>query len=131
HPDIRRLVLVTLAVLLRTARFIPLGSLWLWEHGYVFYWAIGTCIVAAASFQPQKRLITPVRPPPAQEAPDPGNANWTTGQEQAWDDVKRLAAGVEAERITSRDAALNLALETIEVVARRLHPERGQPLLQF
>jgi predicted GTPase len=131
NPDYPRLVLVIIALLLPTASLIPLGSLWLWEHGYVFYWAIGTCIVVAASFQLQKRLITPVRPPPAQGAPDPGNADWTTGQEQAWDDVKRLAAGVEAERITSRDAALNLALETIEVVARRLHPERGEPLLQF
>ncbi len=33
--------------------------------------------------------------------------------------------------MTSRDAALNLALETIEVVAKRLHPERRDPLLQF
>ena len=130
-PGYPRLVLLVIALLLPTASLIPLGSLWLWEHGYVFYWAIGTCIVVAAAFQLQKRLITPVRLPPADEVSNSGNADWTPGQEQAWDDVKRLAAAVEAERITSRDAALNLALETIEVVARRLHPERGEPLLQF
>lgn len=130
-PGYPRLVLLVIALLLPTASLIPLGSLWLWEHGYVFYWAIGTCIVVAAAFQLQKRLITPVRPPPADEVSNSGNVDWTSGQEQAWDDVKRLAAAVEAERITSRDAALNLALETIEVVARRLHPERGEPLLQF
>ena len=38
-----------------------------------------------------------------------------------------LAATVEAERLTSRDAVLDLGLETIEVVARRLHPERERP----
>jgi uncharacterized protein len=130
-PGYPRLVLLAIALLLPAASLIPLGSLWLWEHGYVVYWAIGTCIVAAAAFQLQKRLITPVRPPPADEVPNSGNGDWTPSQEQAWDDVKRLAAEVDVERITSRDAALNLALETIEVVARRLHPERGEPLLQF
>ena len=42
-----------------------------------------------------------------------------------------LPPQVQAERMTSRDAALNLGLETIEVVAKRLHPERSDPLLQF
>jgi predicted GTPase len=130
-PGYPRLVLLVIALLLPTASLIPLGSLWLWEHGYVFYWAIATCIIVAVGFQLQKRLITPLRPPPADDAPNSGNADWTPGQEKAWDDVKRLAVGVDAERITSRDAALNLALETIEIVARRLHPERGEPLLQF
>jgi uncharacterized protein len=130
-PGYPRLVLLVISLLLPAASLIPLGSLWLWEHGYVFYWAIGTCIIAAVGFRLQKRLITPLRPPPADDLPNSSNADWTPGQEQAWDDVKRLAAGVDAARITSRDAALNLALETIETVARRLHPERGEPLLQF
>src|SRR5262249_42370332 len=126
-----RLVLGAIALLLPTASLIPLGSLWLWEHGYVFYWAIGTCIVVAVAFPLQKGLIAPVGPPLADELPGSGNPDWTPRQEEAWDDVKQLAAGVEAERITSRDAAVNLALETIEVVARRLHPERRDPLWQF
>ena len=126
-----RLVLVAIALLLPTASLIPLGSLWLWEHGYVFYWAIATCIVVAVAYRLEKRLIAPVRPPLADEMPGTGNPDWTPRQEEAWDDVKQLAAGVEPERITSRDAALSLALEAIEVVARRLHPERRDPLLQF
>jgi hypothetical protein len=40
-----------------------------------------------------------------------------------------LAADVKADRPSSRDAVVNLGLETIEVVAKRLHPERADPLL--
>ena len=36
-----------------------------------------------------------------------------------------------SERLSSRDAVLGLGLETIELVAGRLHPERRDPLLQF
>jgi predicted GTPase len=126
-----RFVLLVIALLLPAASLIPFGSLWLWEHGYIVYWAIGTCILVAAGYHLQKRLIAPVRPPLQEEVANSGNMDWTPEQEEAWSDVQRLAAGVEAERIISRDAALNLALETIEVVARRLHPERSDPLLQF
>src|SRR5262249_25377849 len=123
-----RFVLLVIALLLPAASLIPFGSLWLWEHGYIVYWAIGTCILVAAGYHLQKRLIAPVRPPLQEEVDSSGNMDWTPDQEEAWSDVQRLAAGVEAERIISRDAALNLALETIEVVAKRLHPERGDPL---
>ena len=50
---------------------------------------------------------------------------------QAWDDVQRLAADLDPERMSSRDGALEVAHETISTVARRMHPERGDPLLQF
>ena len=38
-----RLVLLAVALLLPAASLIPLGTLWLWQHGYIVYWAIGTC----------------------------------------------------------------------------------------
>src|SRR5262249_46803506 len=117
-----------------TATLIPFGSLWLWQHGFILYWALGTAIVVAVIYYLQKRLIVPLPRDlgePAIGADEPGDAAWTPGQIQAWSDVTRLAAQVKAERITSRDAALGLALETIEVVAHRLHPERRDPLLQF
>jgi len=50
---------------------------------------------------------------------------------RAWEDVQRLAADAKPDQLSSRDAALGLGLETVEVVAKRLHPERRDPLLQF
>ena len=129
---IPRIVLLVVALLLPTLSLLPLGTLWLWEHGYIVYWAIATCVVVIGVYFLQRRLIVPL---PAEavagDANEPGDPAWTPRQVEAWADVMRLAANVRAERITSRDAVLNLGLETIELVAKRLHPERSDPLLQF
>ncbi len=128
-----RPALLAVALLLPAASLIPLGSLWLWEHGYILYWALGTCIAVTVAYYLQKRLIgpMPVPAPPYADIGSPSDHSWTPRQNEAWDDVMRLASSVTAERMTSRDAVLSLALETIEVVAKRFHPERRDPLLQF
>jgi predicted GTPase len=128
---IPRLVLLVVALLLPALSLLPLGTLWLWEKGYVAYWAVGMCLVVAGVYYLQKRLIVPLPADPANADIEPRDTAWTPRQEEAWADVMRVADTVRADRITSRDAALALGLETIEVVARRLHPERRDPLLQF
>jgi len=128
---IPRMALLVVALLLPTLSLVPLGSLWLWEHGYIIYWAIGTCVVVVAVYYLQKRLLIPLPPDVPADASEPHNGAWTPRQVEAWAEVTRFTGSVRAERITSRDAVLALGLETIEVVARRLHPERRDPLLQF
>jgi predicted GTPase len=127
-----RLALLAVALLLPAASLIPLGSLWLWEHGYILYWAIGTCAVVTVAYHLEKRLIVPLpAAAPLDADTAPRDQSWTPRQAEAWDDVIALATTVTAERMTSRDAVQSLALDTIEVVAKRLHPERRDPLLQF
>jgi len=130
---IPRLALLILALVLPTLSLLPLGTLWLWEHGYLIHWAAAACVAVIGLYYLQSRLIVPL--PAAGGAVGEGAAAhdgaWTPRQAQAWADVLALAGSVRAERITSRDAALALALETIEVVAKRLNPERRDPLLQF
>src|SRR5215510_8321517 len=128
-----RWAMLIVALLLPAASLMPFGSLWLWQHGYILYWAIVICVLVLAVYYLEQKLIVPSAAPaaPDEAAPDPGDANWTPLQAQAWDDVMRLAAEVAPSRMTSRDAVWALGLETIEVVARRLHPERADPLLQF
>ena len=128
-----RWAMLIVALLLPAASLLPFGSLWLWQHGYILHWAIGVCLLVVAVYHLQQKLIDPVAAPTvADDAdPDPGDPGWTPGQAQAWDDVMRFAAQVNPERMTSRDAVLGLGLEAIEVVAKRLHPERADPLLQF
>ena len=134
-PRIPRLVLLAVALVLPALSLIPLGSLWLWERGYILYWALATCVVVLCVYYLQRRLIVPLAPEArledADDVEEPADATWSPRQEEAWGDVGRLARSVDPDRITSRDAALDLALETIETVARRLHPERKDPLLQF
>ena len=128
-----RWAMLVVALLFPAASLMPFGSLWLWQHGYILPWAIVICILVLAVYYFEQKLIDPrAAPAPVDEAaPDPGDANWTPRQGQAWDDVMKLASQVSPARMTSRDAVLRLGLETIEVVAKRLHPERAEPLLQF
>ena len=131
HPA---LVLLAVALLLPAASLHAARQLWLWQHGYIIYWAIGTCIVVIAVYYLEQA------PDRAAAAPAPARRGRRRARRrqldpapgEAWDDVMRSPRkSMRAERMTSRDAALGLGLETIEVVARRLHPERRDPLLQF
>jgi predicted GTPase len=128
-----RLLLLAVALFLPVASLIPLGSYWLWQNGYLLHWSIAACVIVLASYLLQRRLILPAPPsavqPPAEN--EVADAAWNPLQMRAWEDVQRLAGEAKPERLSSRDAALNLGLETVEVVAKRLHPERRDPLLQF
>lgn len=131
-PRIPRVALLVLALLVPTLSLVPFGSLWLWQNGYLLIWSLATAVVVAIVYYLERRLVRRVAPGSAFAA-DSGapRAEWTPLQTLAWDDVSRLAGTVTAERLSSRDAVLALALETLDVVARRLHPERRDPTLQF
>jgi hypothetical protein len=129
-----RLALLAVALVLPTLSLVLLGSLWLWQHGYVLYWAIGTCLAVAGAYLLERRLLVPLPTASVEALQDggaPADTGWTPRQEAAWADVLALAAKAPAERMTSRDGVVNLGLETVELVAKRLHPERADPLLQF
>ena len=128
------ITLLAATLLIPTASLIPLGGLWLWQRGWVIYWAAASSLIVAAAFLLLQRLIgraAPAAAQPEDKAEAAGDEGWTPRQEEAWQDVVALASAVEPQRLSSRDAAQGLALETVEAVARRLHPERSDPLLQF
>jgi predicted GTPase len=127
-------LLLIIALLLPTASLVPLGGLWLWQNGYVVHWAIATCLIVTSLYYLQTRLIAATPPEASATMPEENesaSSTWTPRQSEAWNDVLALAGNAQPERMSSRDAVLNLGLETIETVARRLHPERKDPLLQF
>ncbi len=131
---IPRVALLIVALLLPTATLVPLGTLWVWQHGYLLYWAIGTCLAVAGVYHLERRLMAPIvqeNEPDIAAAEGERDAAWTPRQREAWNDVLGVAAAAGPERLTSRDAILGLAVTTVETVAKRLHPERSNPLLQF
>lgn len=131
-PSIPSLTLVAITLLLPALSLVPLGSLWLWQNGYVLVWAIVMLGLVSVSFVFLRRLIRPAEAPVASEQPeDVGREVWNARQEQAWADVKAFAETVDPARLGSRDAMLALGLETVERVARRMHPEHDDPLLRF
>lgn len=144
-PRARRsafLILIGFGLLIPTLSLIPLGSLWLWQNGYLLYWTGFALAAVAAVYFTQRQLLpdkVPLTenrdiPPPASVSTAPENAErfgWSPIEEQAWADVEELARKTEPERIASTDGLFALGRETIETVARRVHGDRKDHLWQF
>ena len=123
---------------LPTLTLVPLGSLWLWQRGYLLYWAIATTLCVAIAAYIQRRMFHSVTQTPSaastgekMEALDGADADWSPAEREAWAAVLALAKRTDADAIASRDAAIELGLQTVRAVALRLHPEVNEPLWQF
>jgi hypothetical protein len=135
-----RMFIVFLGLLLPTLALIPIGSLWLWQHGYLIHWAIATlaCTVIAYAFE-RFTLGRPSRAPEirtssaATSAMAKGGAisEVETLRAQAEAAVEVLAKGASLQAIASWNDLLNTGLETVETVAKVYHPDRKDPMLRF
>jgi hypothetical protein len=131
------LILIAFGLFIPALSLIPLGSIWLWQNGYLLYWTGFALAAVMAVYFAQRRFL----PAPARTAetetfapPETATSNtlgWSPAEEQAWHDVQALAARADPENISSTDGLLKLGQEAIETVARRLHPDRTDPLWQF
>ena len=132
-----RLLSIGAGLLLPTLTLVPLGSLWLWQRGLLLYWAIAATLLVAIAYFVQGWLFPQHAAPtgldqaaPASDAAD-ASPEWTPAEVAAWGDVLAVAQRADAARITSQQEALALAFQTIEAVARKLHPEVREPVWQF
>lgn len=129
-----RWAMLSLALALPTLSLVPLGSIWLWQHGYLLVWGISVTVLVIVAWGVQHWLLRDtIRRTKASaeiplDGPDPG---WTPIEEAAWRDVQAIAASASPDALANRDAVLALASRTVEAVARKLHPEKNEPLLQF
>lgn len=135
-----RMFIVFLGLLLPTLALIPIGSLWLWQHGYLLYWAAATlaCTLIAYVFE----RVTLGGPPRAPEtrisaaataamSKDGAVLEVDTLRAQAAAAVEALAKGASLQAIASWNDLLNTGLETVETVAKVYHPDRKDPMLRF
>jgi hypothetical protein len=135
-----RMFIVFLGLLLPTLALIPIGSLWLWQHGYLLYWAAATlaCTLIAYVFE----RVTLGGPPRALEArisaaptaamtKDGAVLEVDTLRAQAAAAVEALVKGASLQAIASWNDLLNTGLETVETVAKVYHPDRKDPMLRF
>jgi len=134
------LILLAFGLLVPTLSLIPLGSVWLWQKGYLLYWTAFALVAVAIVYFAQRRLLPDAAQTATDEAPPPADdtaadealrQGWSPAEEQAWKDVVTLAHRTEPDRIASPDDLLKLAQETIAVVANRVHAGRRDPVWQF
>ena len=132
-----RMFIVLLGLVLPTLALIPLGSLWLWQHGYLVYWALATLACTLFAYLFERRTLGP-RDKPTVEIIPPGET--TVLREGSESDrlrneskkaVDSFAEAANARNISTWNDLMNTGLETVELVAKIYHPDRTDPMLRF
>jgi predicted GTPase len=133
------LILIAFGLFVPALSLIPLGSIWLWQNGYLLYWTAFALTAVAAVYLTQRRILPAstssnadeAREIPPLDADTPRNLGWSPAEELAWRDIQILASRTDPAAISSTDGLLKLGQEAIETIAHRLHPDRTDPLWQF
>lgn len=127
-----RMILIASALLLPSLSLLPLGGLYLWEKGYLLWWGLGSLVTVGLILLLERRLIWPATPLSAGSDGVTGQTHlYSPREEDAWRDVLAISARIEPDKLSSQQAVIDLGLETVEAVARRLHPEKDDALWQF
>lgn len=127
------LILFALPVLI----LLPLGLLWLWQEGWLFWWLMVAVAVTLAGYLPaawwrfrQRRSRANTQPDPETTSSDPVSDS-SPRDLAAWEEVRELARSADRNIVTDRDQLLAQARMTIEQVARHYHPEDRDPIWSF
>lgn len=110
------------------------GSVWLWRHGWLWLWAIGTggpTLLGFALAEWARRIAFPA----AEKEPYPSTASTAVGL------VARQAVRDISQRLQAKDLPLDkpdvlektaqdALVEVLDTVARLYHPESEQPILE-
>lgn len=135
-----RLFIVFLGLLLPTLALIPLGSLWLWQHGYLLHWAIATLCCTTIAFAFERRTLGPTPKlrgvasyrDDAEAAPAVRDASDSDPiRLEAESAVEVFANDANTRTIASWNDLLNTGLETVEIVAKIYYPDHKDPMLRF
>lgn len=134
-PAVRylRILMFIIALALPIFSLAVLGSLWLWQHGYVLYWSIAALSATALAFAAERWMLRDAfRSAPIADSGNELPVRVKADRETAaWNAVVTLAEKVDPQAINSRDSVLDLGKATIEVVARHMHPDHKEPMYRF
>ena len=132
-----RLAMGLVALLLPIVSLSLLGSLWLWQHGFVIYWALGACLVTLLVYVIERwffRVDLSDETLVARSVKDPKDAAdpaWSVREAAAWAAVLEVAGQVRPLEIDSRDDVMDLGVKSIEAVAKSMHPGEEHALWKF
>jgi uncharacterized protein len=126
-------LLLFLAVALPWLALLALGMVWLWQSGRVWLWALAAAILGLLAWP----LAATVRRRADKEArvalgdlAEP-STGWNAVEREAWAQVLATADASPPFSFTELEPFLVSARATIEVVARRFHPEARTAWAQF
>lgn len=127
-------VVAAVVLLLPSLSLVPLGGLYLWQHGLLLWWAGASLVIVGVFSVLLRRLLRPasrLEPSVTVEEDEASDPHWSEEEERAWKDVVAIAARVDVERMNDPNYFLELGQGTLNAVARRLHPEKTDAVWQF
>jgi uncharacterized protein len=128
-----REALLSVAIALPWLCLVVLGSLWLWQGGYFFVWSVATAGLALLawplSISVQRSAKGHARVALASLA-EPSRC-WNSVERDAWAAVLEIADTAAPLSFAELEPLLGRARETVEIVARRFHPEAHTAWAQF
>ncbi|MEZ5923267.1 MAG: hypothetical protein R3D57_02685 [Hyphomicrobiaceae bacterium] len=142
-PLYARAVLIGLGLALPTVSLIVLGSVWLWQQGWLLYWSLGATAVAILIYVLELWIIQrsglQLRSPDvvsdagqrSVESEVSEGSQAPDRAQMAREAVERLGTEYPLAKLTSSDAFFRLGRETLETVARVMNREAKNPVWQF
>jgi uncharacterized protein len=127
-----RWVLVLMGLGLPMLLLVPLGSLWLWQHGLLLAFTTLAFVTTLIAYVAQRWLLPDV-PERAREASAAilDDAGLTPQEAAAFAQVRQIAEATGPEQLQSREAALAVAFQVFTTVAAVMEPNKKDPLWQF
>lgn len=126
-----RALFVSAGLAIPTISLLPLGSLWLWQHGYLLYWAAATFCSVLLFVGLEWWLLRRTGAVPAASRETLEDQGWSDREKQAWQAVEAFASELEPTTVFGEKALADLAVKTIEIVARHIHPGESHPIWNF
>jgi len=127
---------IVTAAALPLLALVPFGWLWIWQNGYVWYWLAGALVVSLGALALRFWLFRSLIPKTTTRATEtaarsPTESAVSPREAAAWEAVERLAETIEPSIVTNREELANIGIETVEAVARQMHPEIAKPVWNF
>lgn len=128
--------MAAIAISLPLLSLSAFGIWWLWQNDWLIVWSVTATGIALLIYALEALLIwrAGVRKPAEDAAVVQGSSaseKLPTREKQALDAVEEIAAGIDPQILTSREAILQAGFETIEAVAKHMHPSEKEPLWKF
>ncbi|MGI9480436.1 MAG: GTPase family protein [Hyphomicrobiaceae bacterium] len=130
--------MVFIALIVPTLSLVLLGTVWLWQNNYLLLWAAIASCAAVVVYSLERWLVSPGIEKAARRPTADGirteplaEDGISESERRAIAQVEEIADNIDPNTLTDRDSVFALGVQTVEVVARSMHPAQSDPLWRF
>ena len=126
-----RAVMLVLALSFPMLSLVPLGSIWLWQNGFVLYWCAAALGVTGLIYGLEAWALHPASVQAEDLSNLAGPADGSAPEAAARAALEQLINSLQPAGINSQEDVTAIAVRAIETVARVFHPDVQAPVWSF